>query len=98
MRIRLISLAQTELDEAIKFYEHQLPGLGIRFFNEIKKAVDRICFMPEAYYKIGENTRRCLLKAFPYAIHYVIENEERIIITALAHLHRDPERFKGRTV
>ncbi len=51
MRIRLISLAQTELDEAIKFYEHQLPGLGIRFFNEIKKAVDRICFMPEAYYK-----------------------------------------------
>jgi hypothetical protein len=95
VRIRFLSPASFELDEAIRFYDHQLPGLGFRFFQEVEAAVDRIRFMPQAWPKIGEQTRRCLINGFPYALHYVAGPDE-ILITAVAHLHRDPEHYRGK--
>jgi len=41
------------------------------------------------------NTGRCIPKGFPYALLYVIEKEE-ILITAVAHLQRDPKHYKER--
>lgn len=61
MKVRLLSPADFELNEAVSFYDHELPGLGFRFFQEIKAAIERIRFMPEAWTKIGEKTRRCLI-------------------------------------
>jgi len=42
LKIRFISPANIELDEAINYYDHQLSGLGFRFFQEISAAVERI--------------------------------------------------------
>jgi hypothetical protein len=95
LKVRLISPANIELDEAVRFYNHQLPGLGFRFYQETEKAIERIRFMPEAWTKIGERTRRCILKAFPYALLYVVETD-LILVTAVAHLHRDPEHYGNR--
>jgi hypothetical protein len=95
LKVRFISPANNELDEAVRYYDHQLPGLGFRFFQEVTAAIDRIRFMPEAWTKIGERTRRCLLKGFPYALLYIIEPSE-ILITAVANLHRNPERYNDR--
>ncbi|MBU0575844.1 MAG: type II toxin-antitoxin system RelE/ParE family toxin [Proteobacteria bacterium] len=95
MKVRLISPANLELDEAIRYYDHQLPGLGLRFFQEASAAIERIRLMPEAWTKVGERTRRCILKGFPYALLYVIGTDE-ILITAVAHLHRDAEHYKDR--
>ena len=97
MKVRFISPANYELDEAIGYYDHQLPGLGFRFFQEVSAAINRVILMPEAWTKIGERTRRCILKGFPYAVLYVIDPEE-ILITAVANLHRDPEHYKDRIV
>ena len=95
MKVRLVSPANKELDEAVRYYDHQLPGLGFRFYQEVSAAIDRIRFMPEAWTKIGERTRRCILKGFPYALLYIVDSSE-ILITALANLHRDPEHYKDR--
>ena len=95
MKVRFISPANNELDEAVRYYDHQLPGLGFRFFQEVTAAIERIRFMPEAWTKIGEQTRRCLLKGFPYALLYIIEPSE-ILITAVANLHRNPEHYNDR--
>jgi hypothetical protein len=65
LKVRFISPANYELDEAVKYYDHQLPGLGFRFFQEVDAAIKRIKFMPEAWTKIGKRTRRCMLKGFP---------------------------------
>ena len=48
MKARFIAPASLELDEAVKYYDHQLPGLGYRFFQETAAAIERILFMPEA--------------------------------------------------
>ncbi|AOS82812.1 hypothetical protein BIU88_00780 [Chlorobaculum limnaeum] len=95
MKARFIAPASLELDEAVMYYEHQLPGLGYRFFKETSASIDRILFMPEAWPKVGERTRRCMLKGFPYALFYVKENTE-ILVTAVAHLHRDPKHYCDR--
>ena len=75
MKFRVVFPANIELEEAIKYYDHQLPGLGFRFFQEVDAAIERIALMPEAWTKIGKHTRRSLLKGFPYALFYVIETD-----------------------
>jgi toxin ParE1/3/4 len=95
LKVRFVSPANLELDEAIRYYDHQLPGLGFRFFQETSAAIERIRLMPKAWTKVSERTRRCILKGFPYALLFVVETKE-IIITAVAHLHRDPEHYKDR--
>ncbi len=95
MKVRFFSPAEFELDEAIRYYDHQLPGLGFRLFQEVEAAINRIRLMPEAWTKIGEQTRRCLIKGFPYALYYVAGPDE-VLITAVAHLHRNPEHYGKR--
>jgi len=95
LKVCFISAANFELDDAVRYYDYQLHGLGYRFYQEISAAIERIRFMPKAWKKIGKRTRRCMLKGFPYALLYVIEKDE-ILITAVAHLHRDPEHYKDR--
>ena len=68
MKVRFLSPASVELDGAIHYYDHHLPGLGFRFFHEVNAAIDRISLMPEAWTRIGDRTRRRLLKGFPYAL------------------------------
>ncbi|CAB1076715.1 hypothetical protein D1AOALGA4SA_4510 [Olavius algarvensis Delta 1 endosymbiont] len=36
-------LAQLELDDASECYELEVPGLGARFREEVKKGIGRIC-------------------------------------------------------
>ena len=42
MNVRLVSPANIEFDEAVRYYDHQLPGLGFRFFQEVDAAIERI--------------------------------------------------------
>ena len=42
MKVRFFSPANIELDEAVRYCDHQLPGLGFRFFQEVEAAIDRI--------------------------------------------------------
>lgn len=97
MKARFIATASLELDEAVKYYDYQLPGLGYRFFRETSASIDRIVFMPDAWPKVGGRTRRCMLKGFPYALFYV-HDEQGILVTAVAHLHRDPKHYRDRIV
>ncbi|MDL1982777.1 MAG: type II toxin-antitoxin system RelE/ParE family toxin [Deltaproteobacteria bacterium] len=97
MKVRFVFPANIEFDEAVRYYDHQLPGLGFRFFQQVDAAIERIRFMPEAWTKIDHRTRRCILKGFPYALFYAIEKDD-ILITAVAHLHREPEYYRNRII
>ena len=57
LEVGFLSPANNELDEAATYYDHQLPGLGFRFFQEVASAVKQIRFMPEAWMKIGEQNK-----------------------------------------
>ena len=93
--IQFISPSDRELDDAMEFYNEQLPGLGEQFFDELMHSLDLICTFPNSWKKVGENTRKLLLPRFPYLILYIPE-EEKILITAIAHQHRSPEYYIDR--
>ena len=63
-------LAKLELDNASQYYELQLPGLGIRFEEEVKRGIRRILEYPNAWKIEKEDIRRYVLHRFPYKILY----------------------------
>ncbi|NOR44349.1 MAG: type II toxin-antitoxin system RelE/ParE family toxin [Candidatus Delongbacteria bacterium] len=96
MKVIFLSPADTELEDAINYYNDQLHGLGDQFYDEFFVGIDFIKKYPIAWQKVGENTRRYILKRFPYMVLYVAE-EDRIIITVIAHQHRHPDYYLKRS-
>lgn len=95
MQIRFLEVAQYELEEAISYYNSELPGLGDAFLTEILNALDRIGEYPEAWHPISVRTRRCQTRRFPYGIIYQVRENE-ILVIAIANLHRKPDYWKDR--
>ena len=96
MNVILISPADKELEEAIDYYNDQLSGLGDQFYNAFLASIHHLKQAPAAWRKIGKNTRRINIKRFPYLILYVIDGQE-ILITCVAHQHRNPTHYSMRT-
>ena len=89
MEIIISKVAKQEFEDAQQFYELQQAGLGLRFKNEIKLALLRIQQFPEAWPLEREEIHKYLIHKFPYKILYGIQ-ENKILILAFAHQHRDP--------
>jgi len=89
VRIQFLEIAQIELDEAIEYYNYETPGLGEEFLTEVLKTLIRIAEFPEAWRPCSQRTRRCQTRRFPYGIIYQIL-EDKILVIAVANLHRKP--------
>ena len=95
MRIRFLEIAQIELNDAIEYYNYEVPGLGEAFLTEVLNTLDRIGKYPEAWQPSSKRTRRCQTRRFPYGIMYQIRKDE-ILVVAIANLHRKPDYWKDR--
>jgi plasmid stabilization system protein ParE len=92
MTYRITSAAQTEVSEAITFYEQQQSGLGVKFLDELESVINRILAMPEAWKPLSTRTRRCLFHRFPHGVIYQIRKDE-ILIVSVMDLRRDPKSW-----
>lgn len=95
MTVRLLEVAQQELDEAVSHYNGESPGLGDAFLLEALAAVDRIRRFPDAWHPLGDKIRRCRLRRFPYGLIYAADRGD-ILILAVAHAHREPGYWRDR--
>jgi plasmid stabilization system protein ParE len=93
--VRLLAVAQQELDEAIAHYNGESPGLGSVFLLEAVATIDRIRRFPEAWHPLGDDIRRCRLRRFPYGLIYSMEKGEALIL-AVAHTRREPTYWRSR--
>jgi plasmid stabilization system protein ParE len=96
MNVRFSHAAELELGEAVRYYDLQMPGLGVAFLDEVEAALKRIIAFPEAWQTLSENTRRCRLHRFPYGLIYRVRHES-VLIIAVGHLHREPGHWRGRS-
>jgi toxin ParE1/3/4 len=87
--------AESELLDAVEFYENQQPGLGRRFSREVRATIQQICNHPLAWEKMDANTHRCLTNRFPYGVLYRIK-EDQIRVIAIMHLRRKPDCWHNR--
>ena len=92
MKVIFLPPADKELVEAISFYNDQMTGLGDKFYKDVVSALNLIIAFPQGWQKVGINTRKCILKHFPYLILFVVEKEQ-ILITAVSHQHRHPKSY-----
>lgn len=95
MTVRFLQIAQMELDDAIEYYQAEQPGLGYRFLAEVLDTLDRIGTFPRAWQPFYGDSRRCLMRRFPYGIIYLPEGKD-ILVLAVAHLHRKPDYWMDR--
>jgi hypothetical protein len=89
MKIIIAKIAQQEFIESKTYYEIEQSGIGLRFENEIKKALIRIQQFPYTWPIETKEIRRCFLHKFPFKILYSIQSGT-IIVLAFAHFHRKP--------
>jgi toxin ParE1/3/4 len=90
--IRLLPEARVELNEAVDWYEQRRPGLGSRFFAQVKAALNRIAANPQLHAPV----RKARVHRFPYLIFYREEPGEVIVISVF-HTSRDPSIWQSRS-
>jgi toxin ParE2 len=95
VNVRLLEVAQQELDEAVSYYNGQVAGLGDAFLLEVVAAIERIRQFPGGWHPLSENIRRCRLRRFPYGLIYHADMAE-VVIVAVAHSHRRPSYWQDR--
>jgi plasmid stabilization system protein ParE len=93
--LRFTQDARIELIEAHDWYEAQAPGLGARFRSAIDDTAERILSAPLQFPTVLKTVRRARLKRFPYALFYVVDGHELLVI-ACFHSRRDPRRWQSR--
>ena len=87
--------AEAEFKEASSWYEARRPQLGQDFRSAVETAVRRICETPERWTPAGEDTRRIVVRRFPYSVVYTIL-PVHILIIAVAHHKRSHRYWKNR--
>ena len=87
--------ADQEALSARQWYEKQRPGLGAQFADAIDKTVERISSNPLAFPSVHGETRRAVVRWFPYGIYFRMLADD-IVITAVMHGRRHPRRWQSR--
>jgi len=88
--------AAADIEDAFEWYEAQRSGLGEEFLEMLTSSLNRIAENPQIYQVIYRETRRALLKRFPYSVFFK-EFPQVIIVVACMHSHRNPKRWQSRT-
>jgi hypothetical protein len=64
MKVRFLIPAETELADAVEWYDSQSRGLGTQFIDDLDRTIRRIVAYPLLSSQIEEGLRRCLLSRF----------------------------------
>ncbi len=93
--VRLLFPAEQEMFAAARFYELQVSGLGQDFLDKVELALRELVKSPERWPIVQDDTRRRLIRGFPYSLLYRIDPEE-IVILAVMHQKRHPSYWLSR--
>ena len=88
--LRFIPEIEEDVINGYVWYETKSRGLGEDFLRMFYAYVNEILLNPLLYPKVYRDFRRRLLRRFPFAIYFSIENEQ-IIVFGLFHCARNPQ-------
>jgi hypothetical protein len=83
-------------DDAVSgylWYEEKATDLGEEFLRMFYACAREIPRNPFLYRKVYKDFSRCLLKRFPYAIYFRIQ-EQQVVVFGLFHCARNPVILK----
>jgi len=88
-------LAADEAEAAERWYRERNETAAMRFRRELDRAVALIAERPEAAPPYVGNTRRFLLRRFPFFVVYRVFSQ-RLQVVAVAHARRRPHYWLQR--
>ena len=94
-RLEAEAAVEFDIDSAFSWYEAEEPGLGPEFLDQLRLIYRRILENPLGYEEQHSGIRRGLMRQFPYAVYFSIE-DETILILAVLHTARNPAEWQLR--
>ena len=88
MKVKFLTTARQEVDEAYLWFENKTAGKGLEFLDELDRAVRLVTTYPHASLEIEPGVRRCIFAHFPYALRYGVEDD-----APLGKVFRHKNRF-----
>ena len=89
--------AQQDLDGAYQWYQEQNHGLGQEFFRCVDAKLSEISRNPLHFQIVfKDKVHRALTNRFPFSIYFINE-EETVIVFAILHQRRSPDKWKSRS-
>ncbi len=88
MKIRILDIAERDLQSGFFFYEAQQTGIGEYFLDSIYSEIDSLLLFAGIHKQVFGYHRQ-LCRRFPYAIYYSIGSDE-ISVWRVLDLRRDP--------
>lgn len=87
--------AENDIRNAFIWYEDKRIGLGLDFLLHIDAGIRFIKRNPHIYKSEYKNTKKHLVKRFPYKIIYLTQ-EKTVFVLAVIHTKRNPKLTKER--
>ena len=85
--------AERDVDAIFDWYEDERPRLGRQFLAELRTTYARVLTGPYRYQVLSSDIRRALMKRFPYAVFFAVEDNTIVVIRVL-HTQRDPREWQ----
>ena len=94
-RLKAEPSVDADVEAAFDWYEGEQEGLGREFVDELQGVYLRIVDGPLKYAELRSGIRRALIRRFPYAIYFSID-ETVVVVLAVLHAARDPAEWQRR--
>jgi plasmid stabilization system protein ParE len=95
--VELHAEAESDMAQALDWYDAQQPGLGRRFVNAVNECFEQIAAVPLAHGVVEEDVRTASVAVFPYKVYYRVVGNE-IAVVAVLHASRNPDVWLKRTM
>lgn len=94
MRIKILSIAEGDLEEGYRFYESQADGLGTYFLDTLYSDIDSLAYFA-GIHRVVLGYYRLLSKRFPFAVYYRVV-DETVLIYAVLDCRRNPSWMRAK--
>lgn len=88
MRVKILSIAEDDLEEGYRFYESQADGLGTYFLDTLYSDIDSLAYFAGIHH-IVLGYHRLLSKRFPFAVYYRVA-DDAVTVFAVLDCRRNP--------
>lgn len=87
--------AENDILDASKWYQDQIADLGLEFLTILYETFQYLTENPRLFPVTYKDLHRVLMRRFPFAIFYKIE-DHFVIVIAVFHASRNPYHWKAR--
>lgn len=94
-RVLFTPAARADLADAVTWYEARAPEIVPQFRDALRAVVQRIADNPKQFSPSPYQTRRALLRRFPFLVIFR-ETANAVYVVAVFHMSRNPRTWRQR--